>query len=171
MRLFNKILIHNNFYNVFMINLSHLPSVRQSNYLTVDMDQYTYKFITFLMGIVYCICLIRSSFQLIYHTMNKTFADCFSVKSLSVLALSLGLAGCGNGSWWSKDDEPTLEVEHIRKAIPSRVNQRESWAKDIYDITEQQGIPQTKANAHTIVAVVQQESKCVADPTAQRKGE
>jgi len=135
------------------------------------MDQYTYKFITFLMGIVYCICLIRSSFQLIYDTMNKTFASCFSFKSLSVLALSLGLAGCGNGSWWSKDDEPTLEVEHIRKAIPSRVNQRESWAQDIYDITEQLGIPQTKENVCTIVAVVDQESNFVADPTVPGLGE
>src|SRR5690606_31603586 len=108
---------------------------------------------------------------LIYHTMNKTFADCFSVKSLSVLALSLGLAGCGNGSWWSKDDEPTLEVEHIRKAIPSRVNQREPWAQDIYDITAQLGNPQTKENVCTRVAVVDQESNFVADPTVPRLGE
>ena len=103
--------------------------------------------------------------------MNKTFTSCFSLKSLSVLALSLSLAGCGNGSWWSKDDEPTLEVEHIRKAIPSRVNQRESWAQDIYDITEQLGIPQTKENVCTIVAVVDQESNFVADPTVPGLGE
>ena len=67
--------------------------------------------------------------------MNKYFAQAFSLKSLSLLALSISLVGCGNGSWWS-NDEPTLEVEHIRKAIPSRVSQRESWAQDIYDIMQ-----------------------------------
>lgn len=103
--------------------------------------------------------------------MNKKPALSFSIKSLSLLTLSLGLLGCGNGSWWSKDHEPTLEVEHIRKAIPARVNDRESWAKDIYDITEQLGIPQTKENICTIVAVVDQESNFVADPVVPGLGE
>lgn len=102
--------------------------------------------------------------------MNKTVAPCFSIKALSALALSLGLAGCGNGSWW-KSDEPTMDAEQIRKAIPSRVNERTSWAKDIFDITEQLGIPQTKENVCTIVAVVDQESNFHADPAVAGLGE
>ena len=101
--------------------------------------------------------------------MNKTFALHFPIKSLSVLAVSLSLAGCGNGSWWSTD-EPTMDAEQIRKAIPSRVNERDSWAKDIFDITEQLGIPQTKQNVCTIVAVVDQESNFHADPAVPGLG-
>ncbi|CAM4263654.1 DUF1615 domain-containing protein [Acinetobacter pragensis] len=90
---------------------------------------------------------------------------------MSVLALSVSLAACGNGSWWSKDDEPTLNAEQIRKAIPPRVQDRTSWAQDIYDITEQLGIPQTKQNICSIVAVVDQESNFVADPQVPGLGE
>ncbi|WDE17503.1 DUF1615 domain-containing protein [Acinetobacter schindleri] len=102
--------------------------------------------------------------------MNNTLHRIFTVKSWSVLALSLSLAGCGNGSWWSSD-EPTMEADQIPKAIPSRVSNRDSWAKDIYDITEQLGIPQTKQNICTIVAVVDQESNFHANPTVAGLGE
>ncbi|OTG91610.1 DUF1615 domain-containing protein [Acinetobacter sp. ANC 3813] len=103
--------------------------------------------------------------------MNKKLVSSASLKTLSVLAISISLAACGNGSWWSKDDEPTLNTEQIRKAIPARVNDRSSWAKDIFDITEQLGIPQTKQNICTIVAVVDQESNFVADPQVPGLGE
>ncbi|WP_180023845.1 DUF1615 family protein [Acinetobacter sp. YH1901134] len=102
--------------------------------------------------------------------MNKTFSTTLCFKSLSVLALSIGLAACGNGSWWSKD-EPTMEAEQIKKAIPPRVNDRLSWANDIYDISDQLGIPTTKENVCTIVAVVDQESNFVADPHVPGLGE
>ncbi len=101
--------------------------------------------------------------------MNKTFTLHLPIKSLSVLAVSLSLADCGNASWWSTD-EPTMDAEQIRKAIPSRVSERDSWAKDIFDITEQLGIPQTKQNVCTIVAVVDQESNFHADPTVPGLG-
>lgn len=103
--------------------------------------------------------------------MNKKLVSSASLKTLSVLAISISLAACGNGSWWSKDDEPTLNAEQIRKAIPPRVHDRSSWAKDIFDITEQLGIPQTKQNICTIVAVVDQESNFVADPQVPGLGE
>ncbi|MEG2358320.1 DUF1615 domain-containing protein [Acinetobacter sp.] len=103
--------------------------------------------------------------------MKKNFAYTACVKTMSVLAVSIGLAACGNGSWWSKDDEPTLNAEQIRKALPGRVNDRTSWAQDIYDITEQLGIPQTKENVCSIVAVVDQESNFVADPQVPGLGE
>lgn len=102
--------------------------------------------------------------------MNKTFSTTLCFKSLSVLALSIGLTACGNGSWWSKD-EPTMEAEQIKKAIPPRVNERLSWANDIYDISDQLGIPTTKENVCTIVAVVDQESNFVADPHVPGLGE
>lgn len=103
--------------------------------------------------------------------MKKNFAYTACVKTMSVLAVSIGLAACGNGSWWSKDDEPTLNAEQIRKALPGRVNDRASWAQDIYGITEQLGIPQTKENICSIVAVVDQESNFVADPQVAGLGE
>ena len=103
--------------------------------------------------------------------MKKNFAYTACVKTMSVLAVSIGLAACGNGSWWSKDDEPTLNAEQIRKALPGRVNDRTSWAQDIYDITDQLGIPQTKENVCSIVAVVDQESNFVADPQVAGLGE
>lgn len=103
--------------------------------------------------------------------MKKNFAYTACVKTMSVLAVSIGLAACGNGSWWSKDDEPTLNAEQIRKALPGRVNDRASWAQDIYDITDQLGIPQTKENICSIVAVVDQESNFVADPQVAGLGE
>lgn len=89
---------------------------------------------------------------------------------MSILALSISLSACGNGSWWSKD-EPTMEAEQIKKAIPPRVNERQSWANDIYDISDQLGIPTTKKNVCTIVAVVDQESNFVADPHVPGLGE
>ncbi len=107
----------------------------------------------------------------VFDFMKKSFASSASFKTLSVLALSISLSACGNGSWWSNDDEPTMKEEQIRKAIPPRVQDRSSWAKDIYDITDQLGIPQTKQNICTIVAVVDQESNFVADPQVPGLGE
>ncbi|WP_374664951.1 DUF1615 domain-containing protein [Acinetobacter sp.] len=103
--------------------------------------------------------------------MKNIFASSACVKTLSVLTVSISLAACGNGSWWSKDDEPTLNAEQIRKAIPPRVHDRTSWAQDIFDITDQLGIPQTKQNICSIVAVVDQESNFVADPQVPGLGE
>ncbi|MDK1683667.1 DUF1615 family protein [Acinetobacter terrestris] len=96
--------------------------------------------------------------------MKKTFFISSHVKSLSILALSLSLVACGDNSWWSKNNEPTLEEDQIKRLVPPRVNDRSSWAKDIFDITDQLDIPQTKENICSIVAVVDQESNFVADP-------
>jgi len=64
-----------------------------------------------------------------------------------------------------------MEAEQIKKVIPPRVNDRQSWAKDIFDIMQQLDIPKTKQNVCSIVAVVDQESKFVADPTVPGLGE
>ncbi len=92
------------------------------------------------------------------------------LKPLSVLALSIGLTACGDSSWWSSD-EPTLKQEQVKRLLPNRVSDRDSWSKDIYDIAEQFGIPQTKENMCTIIAVVDQESNFHADPQVYGLGE
>lgn len=73
------------------------------------------------------------------------------------------MSACGDSSWWNTQDK-TIDADQISKLIPGRVNNRGSWAEDIYKITEQLGIPQTKENVCTIIAVVDQESNFVADP-------
>ncbi|MEG0196859.1 DUF1615 family protein [Acinetobacter sp.] len=103
--------------------------------------------------------------------MKKTLFISSHLKSLSILALSLSLVACGDGSWWSKNNEPTLEEDQIKRLIPPRVNNRNSWAKDIFSITDQLDIPQTKKNICSIVAVIDQESNFVADPQVPGLGE
>lgn len=98
----------------------------------------------------------------IYFTVPKRFT--------AVLALSLGLTACG-GSWWDDTDEPKLQTEHIKKLIPTRVKNRESWAQDMFDISQELDIPTTKQNVCTMVAVVDQESNFVADPSVPGLGE
>lgn len=92
------------------------------------------------------------------------------VRGGALLTLTLSLAGCGNGSWWANDDEPKLESDQIKKLIPSRVNDRTSWAKDIYAITEELKIPRNKENICSIIAVVDQESNFIANPNVPGLG-
>jgi len=93
------------------------------------------------------------------------------LKSFSVLALSLSLVACGKGSWFAHEDDEQLKQEQIRKLIPNRVNQRDSWAKDIYDISNELKIPTNKENICTIIAVVDQESNFVANPVVPGLGD
>ncbi|MFW2002040.1 DUF1615 domain-containing protein [Acinetobacter ursingii] len=102
--------------------------------------------------------------------MNSPIKSGFYLKSLSTITLSLALVGCGDGNWWSQKDEPEFKAEQIKRVIPTRVNDRESWANDIDDIMEKLGIPKTKENVCSIVAVVDQESNFVADPVVPGLG-
>ncbi len=69
------------------------------------------------------------------------------------------------------DKEPTLNAEQIRKAISRSCARTYIMGKDIDDITEQLGIPQTKENVCTIVAVVDEESNFHADPEVPGLGQ
>ena len=103
--------------------------------------------------------------------MKKSLLLSSAVKSFSILTLSVILAACGDNSWWSKKNQPTLDADQIKQLLPPRINERSAWAKDIFDITEQLDIPQTKENICSIVAVADQESNFVADPRVAGLGE
>ena len=57
----------------------------------------------------------------------------------SVLCLSLSatmfLTAC-DGSWFNRDQEPQLDADQINKLIPTRVKDSQSWADDIFAISE-----------------------------------
>ncbi len=100
---------------------------------------------------------------------NSSLSQTF-IKSFSILSISVSLIACGKGSWFG-DDEPQLESEQIRKLIPNRVQNRESWAKDMFDISQELNIPTTKDNVCTMIAVVDQESNFVANPVVPGLGD
>ncbi|ENW05702.1 DUF1615 domain-containing protein [Acinetobacter beijerinckii] len=102
--------------------------------------------------------------------MNKASTNPNFLKSISILATCLALTACGDNAWWSNNKEAEMESEQIKKVIPTRVNDRQSWAQDIFDIMQELKIPKTKQNVCSIVAVVDQESNFVADPTVPGLG-
>lgn len=103
--------------------------------------------------------------------MNKSVSTRPLLKTFSLLAISISLSACGDSSWWSNSKEPEMKVEQIKKVLPPRVNDRESWSQDIFDIMQQLSIPKSKQNVCSIVAVVDQESNFVADPAVPGLGE
>ena len=102
--------------------------------------------------------------------MNKSTSTHPFFKTISILTACISLAACGDNAWWSSDKDPEMEADQIRKVIPTRVNDRESWSQDIFDIMQELSIPKTKQNVCSIVAVVDQESNFVADPTVPGLG-
>lgn len=103
--------------------------------------------------------------------MNQSFSTRPLLKTFSLLAISISLTACGDNAWWSNSKEPEMKAEQINKVLPSRVNDRQSWSQDIFDIMQQLSIPKTKQNVCSIVAVVDQESNFVADPAVPGLGE
>lgn len=102
--------------------------------------------------------------------MNKSTSTRPFFKTISILTTCISLAACGDNAWWSSDKDSEMEADQIRKVIPARVNDRESWSQDIFDIMQELSIPKTKQNVCSIVAVVDQESNFVADPTVPGLG-
>ncbi|MFI8033377.1 DUF1615 family protein [Acinetobacter sp. ABJ_C3_5] len=103
--------------------------------------------------------------------MNKSVSTRPLLKTFSLLAISISLTACGDSSWWSNNKEPEMKAEQIKKVLPPRVNNRESWSQDIFDIMQQLSIPKSKQNVCSIVAVVDQESNFVADPAVPGLGQ
>ncbi|EOR08749.1 DUF1615 family protein [Acinetobacter genomosp. 15BJ] len=103
--------------------------------------------------------------------MNQSFSTRPLFKTFSLLAISISLVACGDNAWWSNNKEPEMKAEQITKVLPPRVNDRQSWSQDIFDIMQQLSIPKTKQNVCSIVAVVDQESNFVADPAVPSLGE
>ncbi|MBJ9958333.1 MULTISPECIES: DUF1615 family protein [Acinetobacter] len=103
--------------------------------------------------------------------MNKSVSTRPLLKTFSLLAISISLTACGDSSWWSNSKEPEMKAEQIKKVLPPRVNNRESWSQDIFDIMQQLSIPKSKQNVCSIVAVVDQESNFVADPAVPGLGQ
>lgn len=103
--------------------------------------------------------------------MNQSFSTRPLFKTFSLLAISISLGACGDNAWWSNNKEPEMKAEQITKVLPPRVNDRQSWSQDIFDIMQQLSIPKTKQNVCSIVAVVDQESNFVADPAVPGLGE
>ena len=103
--------------------------------------------------------------------MNDSTLSGGLLKTLSVALLGLTMAGCSDSSWWSSNDEPELKAEQIKKLIPSRVHDRQSWANDIDEIMQKLSIAKTKDNVCTVIAVVDQESNFVANPVVAGLGE
>ena len=103
--------------------------------------------------------------------MNHSSISRRLLKPFGLLAICVTFAGCGDTSWWSKNDDPELKSEQIKKLIPSRVHDRESWANDINDIMEKLNIPKTKDNVCSVVAIVDQESNFVANPVVAGLGD
>ena len=93
------------------------------------------------------------------------------LKTLTSLAICMSLTACGDNAWWSNKKDPEMEVDQIQKVIPYRVNGREAWAQDIFAIMNGLSIPKTKLNVCSIVAVVDQESNFIADPSVPGLGE
>lgn len=103
--------------------------------------------------------------------MNNSSISRRLLKPFGLFAICIAFAGCGDTSWWSQNDDPELKSEQIRKLIPSRVHDRQSWANDINDIMEKLKIPKTKDNVCSVVAIVDQESNFVANPVVAGLGE
>lgn len=105
-----------------------------------------------------------------FHRMKKTVQQYLVIRPTVLLMLTASLVGCSKGSWWSHEDEPQLNSKQVRQLIPNHVKDRQSWAQDIFDISEELKIPRSKDNICTIVAIVDQESNFVANPNVPGLG-
>ncbi len=85
------------------------------------------------------------------------------------LSATMFLTAC-DGSWFNRDQEPQLDAEQINKLIPNRVKDSQSWADDIFAISEELNIVRDKENVCTMIAVIDQESNFIADPHVPNLG-
>lgn len=68
-------------------------------------------------------------------------------------------------------DTPTLTNEDIARHIPSRVDNRQSWANDISHIFDELQLHKDKQNICTVIAIIDQESNFHANPSVPNLGQ
>lgn len=88
-----------------------------------------------------------------------------------------GLSACKEYTNWSGTDENSpdnsqifIQPAQISRLIPARVAQRDAWAADISQIMDELKISKTRENVCSVIAVVDQESNFVANPTVPDLG-
>jgi hypothetical protein len=85
--------------------------------------------------------------------------------ALLIIAMFLGVEAS-----LAEDVTPGLTYLMIKKLRPN-VIEPDGWASDLLDVMEVQSIPQTRENVCAALAVIDQESNFVANPTVQGLGE
>lgn len=90
------------------------------------------------------------------------------LKRTTLIMLSAILLSACSGS--DNAQTKSLTDKQIAKLIPSRVNDRPSWAADIATIFDRLDIPKTTQNICTAIAVIDQESNFHADPRVPNLG-
>ncbi len=90
----------------------------------------------------------------------------FFLTAIGLLCTSL--TGCG---FFDKEPDNQLSSREIAKVLPSHVKDKSSWASDIEIIFKELKITRDKQNVCTVVAIVDQESNFVADPSVAGLGE
>lgn len=96
--------------------------------------------------------------------MMKIWQNCLSVPVLA----SLFLLACQP---LPTEKIPIIHADEIAKILPNRKQDKLSWAKDIAQIFDTLKIARTVQNVCTVVAVIDQESNFVADPSVPNLGE
>jgi hypothetical protein len=89
---------------------------------------------------------------------------------LSLLASSLMLTACNRPVEEVKIEIPKADLKKVTRMIPSRVAERKLWATDIISIMDTLKIERNLENTCSIIAVVDQESNFIADPSVPGLG-
>lgn len=94
-----------------------------------------------------------------------------SIRLVSLCLISV-LLSCCQSQDNETDNSPVkiLDTKHINKLIPSATANRMAWANDLHTIMDELNIERNLDNTCSIVAVVDQESNFVADPTVPGLG-
>lgn len=88
------------------------------------------------------------------------------LKFLSLSTITLALSAC-----LPETPEPKLGVDDVASLIPKRVSDRQGWASDIIAVYDKLKLPIEPVNICTTIAIIDQESNFVADPTVANLGE
>ena len=106
----------------------------------------------------------------------------FLLKTIGHITLAgfllYSLSACkDSGGWYggnddSPDDSSRIlnQPSQISRLIPARVKERDAWAVDISRIMDELKISKTQENVCSVIAVVDQESNFVANPTVPDLG-